>query len=209
MLPGIEAFEWKRIVNEKCRVLGSVRWRDSRPLTLIVGDSHVEIADWYNLYQGAHAVRNCGLSRAKIADVARIVSSISEREPAALILLCGINDIGSERTLDQCVADYTALLAVARKVLHPKRIVAVSVFPVSSSFMNSHLRDMNSRAVGLNTALRAVCNREGAEFLDVVGALGDANGGLAAELTADGLHLNAAGYSKLATAMEGAFAQAN
>ncbi len=70
-LPAVQNENWERTLTEKKRELSSP-WQDPRPLIVLAGDSEIELGGWYELFAGGWAVRNCGLSRAKIADVTQL-----------------------------------------------------------------------------------------------------------------------------------------
>ena len=79
-LPSIQREQWVRVMADKKREL-ALPWRDTRPLIVIAGDSQIELGDWYGLFGGAFAIRNGGLSRAKIEDVTSLVSSLGDPNP--------------------------------------------------------------------------------------------------------------------------------
>ena len=57
---------------------------------------------------------------------------------------------------------------------------------------------LNEQIRNFNRELKELCGRNQAEFVDVTSVVSDGNGGLASELTPDGLHLNLEGYRKIA-----------
>ena len=196
-LPGVQREHWRQTLGEKEREL-SLPWRDSRPLIILAGDSHVELGDWYDLFAGGWAVRNCGLARAKIADAAQLVSAIGNPPPQMVVLMCGINDLGAGRTPEACLHDYELLLAGVRSHLKPQSIMVLSVMPLRESVVDRASHAFNVKVNEFNAAVKARCQQRRIIFLNVNSAVMDADGGLAAELTADGLHLNPAGYRRLA-----------
>src|SRR5215469_7975115 len=91
--PSVQHEDWQRAVAQKKQEL-SVPWKDTRPLIIMAGDSQIEMGDWYQLLGGSFAVRNCGLSRARISDVTELISAIADRDPKEVVLMCGINNLG-------------------------------------------------------------------------------------------------------------------
>src|ERR1035441_10186015 len=79
-LPTTQQANWNGTLAEKKRELSS-KWQDQRPLIILAGDSQIEFGNWYDLFAGGWAVRNCGLARAKIADVTQLVSAIGDQRP--------------------------------------------------------------------------------------------------------------------------------
>jgi len=179
-----------------------VRWQDTRPLVIFAGDSEIELGNWYDYFSGAFAVRNCGLSSAKISDVTELVSVIDDPHPRAIILMCGINNLLRHDSPEASLGDYTNLLSVTQSRLHPNFILALSVMPVRESALDRHAHEVNEIVKNFNAKLAAWCQRQNVRFLDVSSAVADTRGGLAEELTSDGLHLNRAGYRQLAAIIQ-------
>lgn len=207
-LPPVQRENWGRIMAGKKSGFG-VPWQDARPLIVFAGDSHVEMGDWYGLFQGAYAIRNCGLSRAKIADVAELVSALKDPAPPVAVLMCGVNSLAGREPVAACLKDYERLLATVASSLRPQRLVVLSVMQVRESGLDRASHGLNQQIQSFNRQLQALCRQHRAEFLDVNPFVMDDRGGLAAALTVDGLHLNPAGYKKLAAALAPMFAGLN
>ena len=190
----------RQTLVEKQREL-SLPWWDHRPLLVLAGDSQIEFGDWYNLFAGNWAVRNGGLARAKIADVTQLVSAINVQPTQTVVLLCGINNLGAGEKLADCLRDYESLLATVRSHLQPESIMVLSVMPLRESLIDRSTHEFNLNVGRFNAALKTYCELQHVLFLNINPAVTDARGGLADWLTADGLHLNAAGYRQLATVM--------
>jgi len=196
-IPAVQADNWNQILNAKKQEL-AVPWRDSRPLILLAGDSQIELGDWYNLFSGTWAVRNCGLSRAKIADVTQLISATGDVSPKMVVLMCGVNSLGDHETLDNCLRDYDELLTVVHTRLHPGSVMVLAVMPVRASAVDHASRQFNLNIDEFNLKLAVCCRQHQADFINANAALTDASGGLKNDLTADGLHLNQDGYRRLA-----------
>ena len=196
-LPASERKNWNQTLTDKKAALAS-RWQDQRPLIILAGDSQIEFGDWYDLFTGAFAVRNCGLSRAQIADVTWLVPAIGDPHPQTVVLMCGINNLGGGKKITTCLRDFEALLDAVHSHLHPQSILVLSVMPVRETVVDHTSHKLNVSVKQFNVGLEACCQQHQSLFLDVNPAVTAANGGLAAELTIDGLHLNPAGYRRLA-----------
>jgi lysophospholipase L1-like esterase len=70
--------------------------------------------------------------------------------------------------------------------------------PLRESPVDRATREINLNVSALNQQLTALCQQSAAQFVNVNPAMADNTGGLKADLTADGLHLNPAGYQRLA-----------
>jgi lysophospholipase L1-like esterase len=206
-LPSVQNENWTLAVAEKKREL-SARWRDTRPLVVMAGDSHVELGDWYGLFGGAFAVRNCGLSRAKIGDVANLVSAIADRNPRKIVLMCGVNNLGADNPVESCVKDYGQLISASQS-LQPEKIIVLSVIPVRESALDAASRKLNLEISDFDRRLEILCAQRKAKFVDVSAAVADKRGALSPELTGDGLHLNRDGYRKIAAVLAPVLAETN
>ena len=185
----------------------AVPWRDERPLIIMAGDSHVEYGDWYGCFGGALAARNCGLAGAKIQDVTALVAAIADRNPEAIVLICGFNSLSRADSVDSCIGLYQQLLLTAQTKLHPKKILALSVMPLRQSVLDRATRTVNGKITLFNQQLAGLCQRNHVVYVDVYPALVDASGGLAPDLTVDGLHLNQEGYRRLASVLQPCISQ--
>jgi lysophospholipase L1-like esterase len=199
-LPATQKANWSQVMAGKKRELSS-RWQDSRPLVILAGDSQIEWGNWYDFFAGAWAVRNCGLSSAKIADVTELVSAIGDSHPKMVVLMCGVNSLSRQESPDDCLRDYEDLLAAVRSHLQPESTLVLSVMPVRESAVDGAAHQLNVMINQFNTRLAACCRQHQVDFLNVNPAVTGANGGLADELTVDGLHLNGDGYRRLAAVM--------
>ena len=195
--PPAQNANWAFVLADKKLEL-AVPWRDTRPLVIMAGDSHVELGNWYGLFSGDFAVRNCGLSRAKIGDVADLISAIGDHRPQKVVLLCGVNNLGGNDSVESCVADYERLIAAAEILLHPKRIVVLSVMPVCEPVFNFAKRELNHKISNFDRQLEKLCARRRVEYVDIRATVADNGGMLSPGLTGDGLHLNRSGYQKIA-----------
>jgi lysophospholipase L1-like esterase len=196
-VPAVRQDHWNQVVADRQAALAAAPWKDARPLNILAGDSHIELGNWYDLFEGACAVRNCGLSGATIRDVTRLVAAVPDRHPDTLVLMCGINDLGRKTPVDQCVADYEKLLAAAG-ALNPRRLIVASVMPVRQTPVDLRARELNREVTAFNERLEKLCGTHRAVFLDVNPAVTNASGGLADDCTVDGLHLNGRGYLRIA-----------
>jgi hypothetical protein len=196
-LPSAQDQQWKLALDEKKREFAKP-WSDTRPLIIMAGDSQVEYGRWYELFGGAFAICNCGLSRAKIGDVANLVVAINDRNPEKVVLMCGVNNLSGGDSVQSCINDYKQLISTSRSSLHPRNIIALSVMPVRQSKLDESTRKINRQILAFNQQLENACPGLQVRFVDLSAAVADDQGGLSAELTQDGLHLNPAGYEKIA-----------
>jgi len=189
---------WNQILLERKKSLGARSWHDPRPLFIFLGDSHVEGGDWYQLFNGALAIKNAGLSRAKIEDTAELASEIPLPPPKGVIVMCGINNLGNSEPVDSCLRKYTSLINTLQVKIHPQFIFVLSVLPVRESSADPSRHLLNLEVAKFNQALKYLCQSRRIAFLQLNSAVSLPDHGLSPECTNDGLHLNTVGYLKLA-----------
>lgn len=206
-LPFLREITWQQAMEERKAELRGP-WQDSRPLIAFFGDSQVEMGRWYEDGAGAYAIRNGGLSAAEIHDVEELVSAVSVQETSEVLLLVGINDLARGQSVEVCLARYEKLLATVRDRLHPRRIWVLSVMPVQTAGATEDRAGLNRQAVAFNRALRELCGRESARFLDLQPAVADRDGGLRTDFSLDGLHLNPKGYRAISAVIFAALKEA-
>lgn len=195
-IPMIKAEKWRDSLEAKKTILASQSWKDSRPLYLFVGDSHIEFGNWYPAFQGEFSVRNCGMATASIEDVADLLQKIRTTNIQCLVIHCGINNIGKNETAEACLQHYQSLLDIAAK-LNAKTIVIIPVMPVRERPFDSDSRNTNLTVKRFNRMLMTLCDERGYHFHDISQCIADENGGLKKEFTEDGLHLNQHGYNAI------------
>ena len=192
----VRSEKWDEAFIARKRDLATHPWRDSRPLHLLAGDSHIEYGNWYDAFRGALAVRNTGLSGARIEHVTELLSANHETEPGSLLLHCGINNLGRGDSPASCLDHYRKLLDQAEKI-RPGRIIVVAVMPVRQSPVDAKALECNTRVREFNSLLAELCKSRGIALLDLKEIIADPNGGLNADFTDDGLHLNPHGYAAI------------
>lgn len=199
-LPIGQKEDFARCVSLKKTALAKP-WQDQRPLVAITGDSHVEFGNWYEYFDGAVAVRNCGLARARIEDVTELVTAMGDRSPQALVVLCGVNNLAGSESVDSCLSRYQSLITLIQTRLRPGKVFIVAVMPFRTTPVDQWAKTQNAKIKEFNQELVQLCQREHVIFVDANPALIDVSGGLNTDLTSDGLHLNPEGYRRLASTL--------
>ena len=121
----------------------------------------------------------------------RFEKDVALEKPDVVIVLAGVNDLGSGRRLDDILVNLHMLYAACHGI--GAEPVACTLTPMNqtSHFMRE-----------LNDMIRANCAKEGITLVDLFMFLADDVGNLRPEYSDDGVHLNALGYGRLA---EGVF----
>lgn len=197
-IPAYQAHQWDKKLKQKIIQISKNSWKDEREINIFTGDSHIELGNWYELFFGQYAVRNCGLSCAVIDDVARILLSIPDKKAKRLVLQCGINDILKRRSTADIINSYESLINKAIEKNVYEKIFVMELMPINDSWPCENVNAINSQVAELNRELLKLCDKNNTNFIDLSNEFTTVNGDLNKNLSNDGLHLNEVGYSKLA-----------
>jgi len=142
----------------------------------------------------------------------RFRQDVIDLHPAVVVILAGTNDIAGntgEETLEQIEDDYESFAELAR--VNGIRVVFSSVTPINA--MNQRalwffLQRSPEKILALNVWLKKYCADHDLVYLDYFSAMVDDQGFLKKDLTADGLHPNAAGFAVMAPLAQAAIEKA-
>jgi len=189
----------ERIVRERVRVG-----------TVVIGGSNMQrwnLADYFTPSEGT--IENRGIGGEPVWHTARrFDADVIQLRPRNVIIhipLNGIsgllNDGKSNEEIGRTIADsVVSMMKAARAAgIH---VLVLSMLPTSERY-RLHGQVAPIRAI-VNEKIRAACAANGCAYVDVTAVLTDANGCLRTDLTRDGLHLNAEGYTILARAIQDA-----
>ncbi len=178
---------------------------------VFLGDSITDMWDLSRAFPGkAYVNRGIG-AQATAQMLLRFEADVVALKPDAVVILAGTNDVTGflqVETPASIVANITAMadIADARGI----RVVLTSILPVNDYTENArHVPAERPPATlrAINAELRTLARKRGYAYADYAAAMTDARGFLAADLTADGLHPNAAGYARMAPIASAAIAR--
>jgi lysophospholipase L1-like esterase len=159
----------------------------------LFGDSHFEFFPTRELLKGYDIV-NLGISGETSNDLLERVEPLV-REPHALVIVCiGANDVGMGRKPEDYKRDLTQLVQQLRSGVNAERLLLLAIPPHAHPAQQASIERFN--AIG-----KAVADAHHIRFADLSPTLME-NGVLSDALTADGLHLNRAGYARWAAALK-------
>ncbi|MBF2028410.1 MAG: lysophospholipase [Oscillatoriales cyanobacterium C42_A2020_001] len=192
--PTYEQWKWL-LAQEAASVRGT-----NQPVGVLLGDS---LSLWFpsDRLPQTRLWLNQGISGDTTTGILRRLSSFAHARPRIVYVMAGVND------LKHGVSDATILRNLQQIIqqlrqTHPQaQIVMQSLLPTRSLPVSSQ------RITHLNQQLKAITQQNGAYYLDVYSHMADATGYLQADLTTDGLHLNARGYEVWQSVLNRAEAQ--
>ena len=162
---------------------------------VFLGNSITDGCEWNELFDNRH-VKNRGISADRSGWMLERLDPIIEGHPKKLFVMIGTNDLAGGSTPEEIVADVARLIDRFQAESRWTKIYVQSILPVNGAdfskyknhYAHSHL------IVPTNKRLEALCDEKGVTYLDVWGALADAEGKLDKRYTNDGLHLMGEGY---------------
>ena len=195
--------QWVDLLAQEAKVTVSQK---PDHLSVLAGDS---ISLWFPqtlLPQKRHWL-NQGISGETSAGLLRRLDLFDQTKPETIFVMIGINDLIKGVSEDTLLANQEEIVR-SLKESHPKaQIVMQSILPHAGTKATwegrDHLRAIpESRIQDLNRELEAIAQQENVYFLDLYPLFTDAQGDLRAELSTDGLHLNAQGYQIWSIALQ-------
>jgi lysophospholipase L1-like esterase len=195
--------QWVDLLAQEAKVTATQK---PTHLSILAGDS---ISLWFPqtlLPQQRHWL-NQGISGETSAGLLKRLDLFDETKPETIFVMIGINDL-IKGVDDNTLLDHQEEIVRSLRDAHPKaQIVLQSILPHGGAGAKWEGRDRlraipETRIQDLNQELEAIARQEGVYFLDLYSLFTDAQGDLRADLSTDGLHLNAQGYQVWSIALQ-------
>ena len=178
--------QWQALLAQEAETMARIQWQ--RSLTVVVGDS---LALWLPLDElpPSQLWLNQSISGETTAQMLQRLHYFAATRPRAIHIMAGINDLKNGATEADVVDNFYQIIT-RLKQQHPQaRLVVYSILP-------TRLRELPSdRIQSVNRQLATLAEGQGATFVDLHPSFSDGQGQLRPELTTDGLHLSAQGYT--------------
>lgn len=164
---------------------------------MMVGNSITEMGDWKKLL-GDTTVINRGISGDVTFGILNRIKDITDRKPAKLFLLIGINDL-SRNTPEEVIIENIFSIVRKIKIASPAtRIFVQSILPLNESFKNfpPAFRGKMEKVKTINSQVQKYADKLKYTYIDLHSHFLDKEGKMEAALSNDGLHLTPAGYAR-------------
>ncbi|MEP7008325.1 MAG: GDSL-type esterase/lipase family protein [Sphingomonas bacterium] len=186
--------------------------RPGEQRVVFLGDSITDLWELARFFPGKPYVNRGIGSQVTAQMLLRFHQDVVALKPSAVVILAGVNDVHGflqQETEAQIEANYEAMADIADR--HHIRVVFGSILPVNNYTDNakSVLEDRHPEELrAINRWLAAFCRERGYQYADYYSALVDDHGLLQRDLTTDGIHPLAAGYTRMAPIAAAAVARA-
>jgi len=128
--------------------------------------------------------------------------------PEVVVFLGGANDLSSLKLPDPVAFIESNIASIAElALLHHEHIILCSVLPVSDAVNPRTKSHDPDKILALNAWLKSFADEHHVPYVDYYAALTDGHDRMKPELTADGLHPNAAGMALMEPLVEAAIAK--
>jgi lysophospholipase L1-like esterase len=159
--------------------------------TVMLGDSLTDWCEWHELL-GRGDVLNRGINHETVAAALDRLEPILAGQPAALVIMLGINDLLRGTPVERVAQDYARLVKHVRERSPGTGIVVQSVLPIRRELAGRGPDPATISA--LNTHLETLCREHACTYLSLFPLLAAADGELDHRFTYDGIHLSYEGY---------------
>jgi lysophospholipase L1-like esterase len=127
--------------------------------------------------------------------VVRFRQDVIDLHPAAVVILAGTNDVAGNTgpmTPEMTEDNFKSMIDLAKA--NGIRVIVASILPAADFPWRPGLGPAQ-KIQALNAWLRGYCANHSVIYLDYYSAMADANGGMKAGISSDGVHPNAQGYA--------------
>ncbi|MBM2841185.1 MAG: hypothetical protein HW412_1713 [Bacteroidetes bacterium] len=176
-------------INYSVQVGMYERFRSTHADVVMLGNSLSYNANWNELL-GRNNIANRGIVGDLTDGYLHRLSYVYKLSPRLCFIEGGVNDIYENRPPKEIIRNYRQIVDTLR-AHHIMPIIQSTLF-VGAKWR--HAREKNTEIQELNELLAGFAKEQSIQFLDI-NALVSTDGLLRGELTYDGVHLNARGYS--------------
>lgn len=161
---------------------------------VFLGNSITDGAEWSELFQDMH-VKNRGISGDVTAGVLYRLNEVTDRKPAKIFLLIGVNDLAGNIPPDSVAKNIFLIAQYIRANTPSTELYVQSLLPVNDQLgkFPKHV-NKSQQIIRVNQLLKASAAVYGYTFVDLYSSFCDASGKLNTAYTNDGLHLKGDGY---------------
>ncbi|MCR5553245.1 MAG: G-D-S-L family lipolytic protein [bacterium] len=167
---------------------------------VFLGDSITDLCPLENYYSDLSLkTYNRGIGGdTTLGVLGRLDVSVFDIAPSKIVLMIGINDINSGRTVAEIAESYSDILNQFKTRLPETEVYCMSVLPMSDKLLqvvSIDLTERNNLVISLNEEIKGLAEGLGYCYLDLFSLVATGENLLKNELTDDGIHLNGNGFT--------------
>ena len=170
----------------------------SKGQIVFIGDSITDLYhldDYYADLDKACYNRGIGGDRTD-GVIDRLQVSLYDLEPSEVVLMIGINDLNSGRTVEEVTSLYQAILIGIKEHLPFSKVFTMSILPMNDLLAGYFdISVQNQKVEQVNTHIAQMASEKGYTYVDLNSQMKDESGKLIASYTDDGIHPNGNGYA--------------
>ena len=164
-----------------------------------LGDSLTHAGRWEEFFPVCE-ISNHGVPGERSAEILLRLDEVLEEKPDLILLMMGINDLGSGLAADAILPHFKQMIRRIKKESNAQLIIQ-SLLPVNFKlFPTTIFQFVDIKAI--NKMLKTLCEEEKITYVDLYPAFASYGDELIREYTYDGLHLNDAGYKVWANCLD-------
>ena len=161
---------------------------------IFLGNSINDGSEWAELFNDLR-IKNRGISGDITAGILHRLKEVTNRKPAKVFLMIGINDLGRGVSPDSVVKNILLINDYIQQESPSTKVFVESILPVNPRFGKFAGQVSKVKEIlRANELLKLAAADHQFEFVDLHSAFLDPNGFLDGQYTNDGLHLTGAGY---------------
>lgn len=161
---------------------------------IFLGNSITDGAEWAELFADNH-IKNRGISGDITAGVIARLNEVTDRKPAKIFLLIGVNDLSRNTAPDSVVKNVFTIADYIHQQTPATQLYVQSILPVNKIYnkFGTHT-NKSAQIVKVNASLQSEATDHHYTFIDINTAFCGPDGLMRPDLTNDGLHLKGEGY---------------
>lgn len=160
---------------------------------VFLGDSQTEQCEWAEFLQDSLPILNRGISADHTGGIYDRLDEVLRHKPLKIYLLIGINDLLYGTPPEQVELGYRKIVEKIRRTSPETALILESVLPVNNAV--KHVGIENATIQAMNQRIQQIAQDYALPYIDLYSHLVNARGELSEQFTADGIHLNGAGYA--------------
>lgn len=164
--------------------------------TIFIGDSQTELFRVSEMFNSFY-IKNRGIIGSTSWDLVERMPAIVKSHPSKIFIQIGINDLKNSLRLNegekQLLTDYETMLYFISKQSPRTKVYVQNLPPVNKMFFKERTDSINKIIPAVNGEIKNTALKYNDQYVDLYKLFND-KGILPARFSADGLHLDAAGY---------------